>query len=132
MGTDAIICVERRIRDGWARVSEDFAVARSYRTFAVLGLNGAMLGVAPVAEARGLPKDMSTETRKFLEPTDNDLWRGDKWGFGDSYLTLTELLTYQVEYPECCSELDLWTEIVPRLVLLGNSDDVRIVYKFNN
>lgn len=105
MGTDIHVVAEV-LKDGkWSYVDVDIPDDRDYWTFAILadvrngfGFAGIATGevLVPIAEPRGLPKDLSEEVRKKL---DNENINDDFFWLGDhsfSWVTLQELLNYNI------------------------------------
>ncbi len=144
MGCDIHTNVEVRRNGAWERVGpvfpspwadQDWADAddkadtdepfrrRSYALFARLAGVRNYEGVTPVSEPRGLPDDMTTETR-----ANADDWRHD--GHSHSWLTLAEL--QQID-PDCGEfRLEDFARDVAVMATLGEPEDVRVVFWFDN
>ena len=87
MGCDIHIATEMRHNGRWRRVRLDQEYdGRNYRLFAMLADVRNSYGIAPIAEPRGLPDDISHD----LEDGEN-FWLGDH---SYSWLTLRELGSY--------------------------------------
>lgn len=98
MGCDIHIVAETKSNNGWRLAYTKIPDDRNYWTFGILanvrngsGFAGVDMGdpLTPISEPRGLPDDMSTETKSAVEH--DEIWLGDH---SFSWLTLRELLDY--------------------------------------
>ncbi len=154
MACDIHFYVERREGGKWVEadkwvVGEDwwnkgemvkdtnFYDERNYRLFAILagvrnrrGSGDASTdeGFSPISLPKGLPEDVSPLVSKASAS-----WDGE--GHSHSYLTLRELLDYdwtQISYYKKAQTFLFISDVMPRLRQLGEPDDVRIVFWFDN
>lgn len=131
MGCDIHFWVEWQKKDGtWEEAGEEgeYYSGRHYYLFAHLAGVRNVWGVAPIAEPRGLPKDLSGAVREYFGHED------DYTGLHDhSWFTLAELLDYawaeellffRDEVLKDINRLTTGTGLTP--------NDIRIVFAFDN
>lgn len=131
MGCDIHSHAERRVGGKWDKVP-DFEPFRwrNYTTFGFLA--GVRSWIDPIDDPRGFPKDASGEVRQ--------IYMREKLVHTPSFLTAKELLEFNYDkqvfegsketYRDNLSAL--FFDELDKLSELGNSDDVRIVFWFDN
>lgn len=110
-----------------------FAALAGVRNYAASPrVDGQAQPLAPIAEPRGLPADMSAETRDLIED--------DMDGHSDTWLTLDEVLAYDWDQP-ITDDTEVWPlrnnarvflERMEQLRQLTAGDEVRLVFNFDN
>ena len=91
MGCDIHTHVEIKKKNKWIHtdeVPEEFE-GRNYSIFSVLAGVRSSFNVKPISEPKGIPEDISKETKESIKE-----WDGD--GHSHSYLTLRELDTFDL------------------------------------
>ena len=91
MGCDIHTHVEIKKKNKWIHIDEvpeEFEI-RNYSTFSILAGVRSSFNVKPISEPKGIPEDVSKETKESIE-----WWNGD--GHSHSYLTLKELDTFDL------------------------------------
>ena len=148
MGIDIHMYAEVRHGDEWEKVGDVFTNSygnhgdlppsdrpweyRNYRLFSILANVRNYDNVfTPIAQPRGLPADVSPAVRALYAEAECEY-------FSASYLTLGELLDYNWQqtptWKDTCAEFagEFCTKTIPALQKLGEPDDVRIVFWFDN
>ncbi len=148
MGCDIHCFVEKRNKETkeWERFNENIFSGwrdekgaepfgwRNYEAFATLADVRNRLKIQPIASYRGIPEDVSEEIKQEM-----DVWRSD--AHSENWLTLKELLDF--DFDKCASEdyQKTYRELIgsdeffinlEELKTVGNPDDVRIVFWFDN
>lgn len=133
----------KKDEDGYVSTVDPIYRGRNYDLFAVLanvrngyGFAGRPTGEGfnPISHPKGTPKDVSDEVRSKIEDMDSD-------GHSHSWLTVKELLDFDWAqktmaygssdtYAAHCGKF--FTESIPKLQSLGDPEDVRIVFFFDN
>ena len=146
MGCDIHLYVEKKRVDGiwitadewgdiWSEECGDdidtvcdnpYYEGRDYSLFAALAGVRNSYGVNPVSSPRGLPDDACYEVKREAAT-----WSTD--AHSHSWLTVKELLSYHMK-KKTKYGLDgqFWETTMPELVWLGEPEDVRIVFWFDN
>lgn len=110
----------------WYSLFEDpLYIDRNYIVFSVLANVRNRYKILPISKPKELPHDVTSRTLKESNDYGID-------GHSHSWLTVQELLSYKwssiyYEYTEHFRKIN-----IPALVSLGNPDDVRIVFWFDN
>lgn len=154
MGCDIHMLVEVYIEDRWQPLyppvndgcssyvrHRELDIDRKYSLFALLAGVRNLLGVTPIVEPRGLPKDMPEEYSRKNDYTGLDL----EDGHTHSYLTAREIFTHQWArpYPGLDrSDIDIAAEFLMRHFCKAVADawsrgvcepqHVRFVFCFDN
>jgi hypothetical protein len=108
---------------GKDRTDEPF-VYRNYNLFAFLAGVRNRIGCVPISFPKGIPDDVSDEVRHSY-----NLWNYDS--HSASYLYLREMLEYN--YDEAREYLsEDYFKVIEELKAIGDPDDVRVVFWFDN
>lgn len=91
MGCDIHTHVEIKKKNKWTHIDEvpEEFERRNYSTFSILAGVRSSFNVKPISEPKGIPEDISKETKESIER-----WNAD--GHSHSYLTLKELDTFDL------------------------------------
>lgn len=122
-------------RDRWYadRLYVVFAALAGVRNYAASPrADGQIKPLAPVAEPRGLPADMSTEARDLIED--------DMDGHSDTWLALDEVLAYDWDQPitdgrevwPLRDNASVFLERMKQLRDATQGEHVRLVFNFDN
>ena len=111
----------------WAvRSVVEWYSGRNYELFGILaGVRG---DATPIAEPRGLPKDLGDECKALRKN-----WNGPDIHLGEhsqSWLTLAELQKHSKRLH--MADSDFVDRVMAGLATLGNPEDVRIVFGFDS
>lgn len=89
MGCDIHTHVEIKKENKWLHIDEvpEEFDRRNYSIFSILAGVRSSFNIKPISEPKGIPEDISRETKENIEE-----WNGD--GHSHSYLTLKELDTF--------------------------------------
>lgn len=143
MGTDINRFAERRTPEGWELVHCDFYFGgdRNYMLHAALAGVRSRDEIAPLAQPRGLPRDVSSGGREIIAErarhhrvTFEEFCQNDVSHHSHSWVTLQELVDYPwhrnsftLQHVEALRE-----QMIRPLGEIGPPGDVRVVFWFDS
>lgn len=119
MGCDIHVSIEVNIYEVWFMQVNNIRIDRNYRIFSLLADCGRG-DCRPIADNRGLPKDVSYGTKCFFEREEND-------AHSMSWITFAELLEQSGEF-----EGEFFFGVMRLLANKYGNDKVRMVFWFDN
>jgi hypothetical protein len=136
MGIDIYIRVEKKVDKQWIQIQCELPEPRNYDLFAILaGIGPRGKDFVAISPPKGLPQDVSKETREYVTGLGND-------ARCISYITLAELETYDwaeqrtdregLSYLEYVSDFLETTIPLLQHIAEGNSKFVRLIFWFDD